>query len=165
VPVRVSSKAWNQGAAWQTVPDWQARGSTGTATRVTTDPRSVAGSRKNKHGPLCRESVSGKNGPLVAAPVPLGHGAAFPCGLLPRTVIQVDSFRESACQNEVTAPDATGAVAIWGGNGSQPPRREGLPGREACRHESYSRYRSAGTIVIRRMSTDPVQEAHGISAN
>jgi len=128
VPVRVSSRAWNQGAAWQTVPDWQARGSTGAATRVTTDPRSVAGSRKNNHRPLCRESVSGKYGPL-AAPVSLGHRAAFPYGLLPRKVIEVDSFRESASQNKVTAPGATGAVAIWGGNGSQPPGREGLPGR------------------------------------
>src|SRR5215471_6245140 len=92
VPIRVSSRAWNQGAAWQTVPDWQARGSTGAATRVTTDPRLVAGSRKNDHRPPRRESVSGKNGPLVAAPGSLGHGAAFPCGLLPRTVIEVDSF-------------------------------------------------------------------------
>src|SRR5689334_7258498 len=101
----------------------------------------------------------------MAAPVYLGHGAAFPCGLLPRTVIKVDSFRESASQNKVTAPDATGAVAMWGGNGSQPPRRERLPGREEGRHESYSRYLSAGTILIRRMSRDSVQEAHGISAN
>src|SRR5215467_225400 len=45
VPVRVSSKAWNQGAAWQTVPDWQARGSTGTATRVN---RSQVGGREQE---------------------------------------------------------------------------------------------------------------------
>src|SRR5215467_8850823 len=107
VPIRVSSKAWNQGAARQTVPDWQARGSTGTATRVTTDPRLVAGSRKNNHRSWCREPVSGKNGSLLAAPVPLGHAAAFPWGLLPRTVIGVDSFRGSTSQNKVTAPGAT----------------------------------------------------------
>jgi hypothetical protein len=38
MPVRVSSNAWKRGAAGQAVPDWQARGSTETATRVTSDP-------------------------------------------------------------------------------------------------------------------------------
>ena len=36
-PVRVSNNAWNRGAAWQAVPDWQLRGGTGTATSVTSD--------------------------------------------------------------------------------------------------------------------------------
>lgn len=41
-PVRVSNNAWNRGAAWQAVPDWQPRGSTGTATSVTSGPRGLA---------------------------------------------------------------------------------------------------------------------------
>ena len=66
---------------------------------------------------------------------------------------------------QATAPGATGAVAICGGNGSQPPGRMVCRAGEACRHESHSRYRSAGTIVIRRIRRDAVQAAHGISAN
>src|SRR5579864_5075300 len=99
VPVRVSSETWNRGAPGQMVRDWQARGSTGTATRVTTYPRSVAGSSKNNHRLPCRERARGKNSTLVAAPVSLGHWAAFPCRLRPRTVIEVDSFRGSASEN------------------------------------------------------------------
>ena len=73
VPVRVSSNAWNSGAAWQGVADWQARGSTGTATKVTTDPRGGPGTDSEKSIPF-RRLTSGNTwrppvlqGPLLYA--------------------------------------------------------------------------------------------------
>jgi len=71
VLVRVSSNAWNQGAASQGVPDWQARGSTGTATKVTTDPRGMAGSRQGEVEPLPRVDVwKHVTAPVLQGPLP-----------------------------------------------------------------------------------------------
>src|SRR5262249_61059938 len=123
--VRVSSSAWNRGGAWQALPDWQARGSTGTATKVTADPGELAG---EGHSRTVVSAASGKNGPLVAALVPSSWGGV-PMGVTSAYSHSSRSFRGSA-SGKVTVPAATGAVASCGGNGTRPRGAEDLPGPE-----------------------------------
>src|SRR5215472_10022803 len=154
--VRVSSSAWNRGGAWQALPDWQARGSTGTVTKVTTDPWELTGEGHS----LTVVSAASGNGPLVAALVPSSRGGV-PMGVTSAYSHSSRSFRGSA-SGKVAVPAATGAVASCGGNGTQPRGAEDLPGPEVVQSLVIFATPEHGTIVIRRMSRPAVQEAHKI---